>query len=73
MSSDAIIERLKGYFARRDGKRLGLRALLAALAALLASPQGQVALAAALGPYAWAVPIVVLLVGALTNGKEKTP
>lgn len=71
--SDSIIEKIKGYFKRRDGKRLGIRALLAAVAALLATPGGQAALAAALGPYAWAVPIVVLLVGALTNGKEKTP
>ena len=68
---ESIIEKLKAYFERRDGVRLGVRALLAAVAALLATPGGQAALAAALGQYAWAVPIIVLLVGALTNGKGK--
>lgn len=66
-----MLDILKDYLARRDPKRLSLRLLIVALAGLLATPEGQAMLAAALGQYAWAAPIIALLLAGITNGKGK--
>lgn len=64
---------LRDYFSRRDLPARSIRATALALAAAALTPEGQAAIAAALGPYGFAVPIVAAIVGALVAVGEKNP
>jgi uncharacterized protein (DUF2062 family) len=68
-----MYEFLRDFFSSREAFARAVRALSLALAAAALTPEGQAALAAALGPYAALVPIVVaLLAGGVAVG-EKNP
>jgi hypothetical protein len=64
---------LRDFFSSRDWTARGVRATALALAAAALTPQGQAAIASALGPYGFAVPIVATIIGALVAVGEKNP
>lgn len=77
---DRLIQKFFDYFARRNLGRLAVRGTIVAvivyMAAWVQTPEGQLALVAVLGSYAWAAPVITLLIlaiASITNGKEKTP